>query len=133
MRPNGKGRSDMARLLSAQATPGELVMPAFEQPAPQPMSPIGFVSGATLRPGTVITVPQVADDKTTAAVMETRGLDEPRQGHERIEHAGDGTAGQERQRAGGVPAVSHAHRGARPTLRLAHHVDHVDGADVVHA
>jgi hypothetical protein len=73
VRPNGKGRGDTARFLSAHATPGELVMPAFEQPAPQPLIPIGFVSGATLRPGTVITVPQVADDKTAAAVMETRG------------------------------------------------------------
>ena len=73
VRPNGKGRGDTARFLSAHATPGELVMPALGQPAHEPMVPIGFVSGATLRPGTIITVPQVADDKTSAAVMETRG------------------------------------------------------------
>ena len=73
VRASGKGRGDPARPLPAQIAPGELVMPAFEPPAREPMIPIGFVSGATPQPGTVIPVPQVTDDKTAAAVMETRG------------------------------------------------------------
>src|SRR5205823_6607363 len=73
VRANGKGRGDMARPLLAQATPGEMIVPAFEQPTHEPMIPIGFISGATLRPGTVITAPEIADDRTAAAVMETRG------------------------------------------------------------
>jgi len=73
VRANGKGRGEIARALLAPATPGEVVVPAVGQPTHEPMIPIGFVSGATLRPGTVITAPQIADDKTATAVMETRG------------------------------------------------------------
>jgi hypothetical protein len=35
--------------------------------------PLGFVSGATPPPGTVMALPQIADEQSLASVMEQRG------------------------------------------------------------
>ena len=71
--PRGRGRGAAAQVLVASVAPGGLVIGAPEPAAPPPVTPIGFVNGASLAPGVARPAPQVADDRTAAAVMETRG------------------------------------------------------------
>jgi len=69
----GKSRGAQAQPVMVQTAQGDMVVATPEPPAQEPILPIGFISGATLRPGTVVAVPRVVDDKTAAAIMETRG------------------------------------------------------------
>jgi hypothetical protein len=69
----GRGRGDGGHPIIMQMSQSAVSVATPEAPAPDLMVPIGFVSGATPRPGTVVTVPQIADGQTSAAVMETRG------------------------------------------------------------
>jgi hypothetical protein len=50
-----------------------MLVAAPSQPAPEAVVPIGFVSGATPQPGTIVAVPQVADERTLTEVIEQRG------------------------------------------------------------
>src|SRR5262249_27848276 len=68
-----KGRNEIGQPVVVQVGQGDVVMGAPEQRVQEPIVPIGFVSGATPRPGTVVAVPQIADEQTSTAVMETRG------------------------------------------------------------
>ena len=58
---------------TVQTTREDMVVGPRTQLTPEPIVPIGFVSGATPQPGSPIAAPQVADTKSTAEVMETRG------------------------------------------------------------
>jgi hypothetical protein len=69
----GKGRGDIAQPIVIQTTQGDLVITPAEQPAPERLVPIGFVSGATPQPGAAIAVPQIGDARSFVDVMETRG------------------------------------------------------------
>jgi hypothetical protein len=71
----GKGKHGRAEqpAIVVQTAHGEMLMNAPPVAIPEAVVPIGFVSGATPPPGTAIAVPQVDDDKSAAAVMETRG------------------------------------------------------------
>jgi hypothetical protein len=44
-----------------------------ELPKAEALVPIGFVSGATPKAGAVVTIPQVADARSSSEVMEVRG------------------------------------------------------------
>jgi hypothetical protein len=72
-----KGRGKYARgeqpAIVVQRSQGDLLVAAPAQPAPDVVMPIGFVSGATPQPGTIVPVPQVGDDRTLAEVMQQRG------------------------------------------------------------
>jgi len=71
----GKGKYGRAEqpAIMVQTAHGEMVMNASPVATPEAVVPIGFVRGATPPPGTPIALPQVDDDKSAAAVMETRG------------------------------------------------------------
>ena len=71
----GKGKHARAEqpAIMVQTAHGELVLNASPVANPEAVVPIGFVRGATPPPGTPIALPQVDDDKSAAAVMETRG------------------------------------------------------------
>jgi len=56
-----------------QTVQGDTIVSAPAQAASETIVPIGFVTDAQPQPGTVIAVPQVADAKRAAEVMETRG------------------------------------------------------------
>jgi hypothetical protein len=72
-RGRGKAKHEMAQPIVVQTQQGEVVVATPEQPVPQAVVPIGFVSGAWPRPGTVVALPQIADSKTTEEVLAERG------------------------------------------------------------
>jgi hypothetical protein len=70
----GKGRKqEPAQPIVMHTRHGDMVVAAPEQPAPEAIVPIGFISGATPKPGMVVALPQVADTRSSAEVMEVRG------------------------------------------------------------
>jgi hypothetical protein len=72
-RGRGKHRQDTAQPIIVQTQHGDVLVAAPEQPTAEAIVPLGFVSGATLPPGAVVALPQIADDQSLAAVMEQRG------------------------------------------------------------
>jgi hypothetical protein len=73
--PKGRGRPARVEQPSivVQTVHGEMLVAAPHQPAPEALVPIGFVSGAAPQPGAIVTVPQVADDRSLTTVLEQRG------------------------------------------------------------
>jgi hypothetical protein len=69
----GRGRGEPGQPVVLQTAQGELLIATPEQPAQEPLVPIGFVNGATPMPGATVAVPQIADERSFADVMETRG------------------------------------------------------------
>lgn len=71
--PEGGAVADHSRGRGKGKGRGDVVVAAPEPPKMEPIIPIGFVSGATPKAGTVVAVPQIADATTAATIMETRG------------------------------------------------------------
>jgi hypothetical protein len=72
-RGRGKAKYESAQPIVVQTQHGDVVVAAPEQPTAEAIVPLGFVSGATPPPGTVVALPQIADDQSLASVMEQRG------------------------------------------------------------
>jgi hypothetical protein len=77
LQANQKSRGKHVRVeqpaIVVQTAHGDMLVAAPAQPASEALVPIGFVSGATPQPGAIVAVPQVADERTLAEVMEQRG------------------------------------------------------------
>ncbi len=77
LRADQKGKNRQGRVeqppIVVQTVHGDMLVATPAQPAPEALVPIGFVRGATPEPGAIVTVPQVADERTLAEVMEQRG------------------------------------------------------------
>jgi hypothetical protein len=69
----GRGRGEPGQPMVLQTAQGKLLIATPEQPAHEALVPIGFVNGATPEPGATVAVPQIADERSFADVMETRG------------------------------------------------------------
>jgi hypothetical protein len=69
----GRGRAEPGQPMVLQTAQGDLLIATPAQPAQEPLVPIGFVNGATPEPGATVAVPQIADERSFADVMETRG------------------------------------------------------------